>query len=170
MSSNEPPDPVDRLRRRAEQGDTDAQNQLDEMVNRLVGRAIRGETDARDQLVDLFYEQVFRYAYKLLRHNEQDAEDATQDVFCQALLKLESVETSFTGWLFRIARNHCIKMAKKRDKQATPSLEEAQIKADPSPGPSALLERAEEALALNQAIEALPEGDKEVVHLRYYAG
>jgi RNA polymerase sigma-70 factor, ECF subfamily len=58
------------------------------------------------QLVEQHYESLFRYAFRLSGCSS-DAEDLTQDAFCQAQLKLRQLRdaTRVKAWLFSILRN-----------------------------------------------------------------
>src|SRR5688572_10755829 len=59
-----------------------------------------------DALVDGHYASLYRYAYRL-SGTSQDAEDLTQEVFCQAQKKLFQLrdQTKAKSWLFSILRN-----------------------------------------------------------------
>jgi RNA polymerase sigma-70 factor (ECF subfamily) len=58
------------------------------------------------QLVDQHYESLYRYAYRL-SGSSADAEDLTQDAFCQAQLRLGQLRDPgrVKPWLFSILRN-----------------------------------------------------------------
>jgi RNA polymerase sigma-70 factor, ECF subfamily len=58
------------------------------------------------QLVEQHYESLFRYAFRL-SGSSSDAEDLTQDAFCQAQLKIRQLRdaTRVKAWLFSILRN-----------------------------------------------------------------
>jgi RNA polymerase sigma-70 factor (ECF subfamily) len=59
-----------------------------------------------EQLVDEHYASLYRYAYRL-SGSAVDAEDLTQDTFCQAQRKLAQLRDGARakGWLFSILRN-----------------------------------------------------------------
>ncbi len=65
-----------------------------------------GRTKKVEQLVAAFYQPLYRYAYRL-SGSPQEAEDLTQEAFCQAQLKLGQLrdETRAKAWLFSILRN-----------------------------------------------------------------
>jgi len=58
------------------------------------------------KLVQQHYEGLYRYAFRLCG-SAADAEDLTQEAFCQAQLKLGQLHDSdrIKGWLFSILRN-----------------------------------------------------------------
>ena len=59
-----------------------------------------------EQLVGAFYEPLYRYAYRL-SGSPQEAEDLTQETFCQAQNKLGQLRDPdrAKAWLFSILRN-----------------------------------------------------------------
>ena len=59
-----------------------------------------------EQLVGAFYEPLYRYAYRL-SGSPQEAEDLTQETFCQAQNKLGQLRAPgrAKAWLFSILRN-----------------------------------------------------------------
>ena len=59
-----------------------------------------------EQLVGAFYESLYRYAYRL-SGSPQEAEDLTQETFCQAQNKLGQLRDAdkAKAWLFSILRN-----------------------------------------------------------------
>ena len=65
------------------------------------------------------YGAVFRYVLSLT-HNEQEAEDITQDVFLRALSAKESFsgDSSLYTWLCSIAKNQLINRQKKQKRNA----------------------------------------------------
>jgi RNA polymerase sigma-70 factor (ECF subfamily) len=65
-----------------------------------------GRSQKVEQLVTAFYEPLYRYAYRL-SGSPQEAEDLTQEAFCQAQSKLGQLrdESRAKAWLFSILRN-----------------------------------------------------------------
>lgn len=68
-----------------------------------------------DELLLQFHRPIYKYCYHMLRH-EQDAEDATQDVFIKAFQSMERAEPilSTSAWLYKIAHNHCLNLLRRR--------------------------------------------------------
>lgn len=82
----------------------------------LVRRVLAGQTDDFRVLVDRHQQSIFRFASGLLG-NQEEAADATQDVFLAAFAKLSGYDSSraaLATWLFTIARNRCINLLKQR--------------------------------------------------------
>jgi RNA polymerase sigma-70 factor (ECF subfamily) len=91
-----------------------------------VGRAFAGAPEidpallSEDtQMLTLLYERfrrpIYTYLYRLLG-NQEDAADATQEVFLRACLYWEKLRDreSQGEWLYRVATNLCIDMLRKR--------------------------------------------------------
>jgi RNA polymerase sigma factor (sigma-70 family) len=86
----------------------------------LVGRAVSGERQALEQLVQRHQAWVYNLAVRMLAH-PQDAEDATQEIFINAITRLASFEgrSRFRTWLYRIAVNHMLNMKRGRLERET---------------------------------------------------
>lgn len=87
----------------------------------LIARARTGDQDAFAGLVRLHQRQVYLLALRML-HDEDDANEAAQEVFLAAWQGLRSFrgDARLATWLYRIAYNHCLKVAEaqRRDAQA----------------------------------------------------
>ena len=83
---------------------------------RLVERFQAGDMDAFGTLYERWYERLYSYLRVILKRTH-DAEDATQQVFTQALEALPRYESRspFRAWLFAIARNHAIAQLRKEN-------------------------------------------------------
>lgn len=69
-----------------------------------------------NELVTSYYEDVYRFAYRL-SGNQADAEDLTQQTFLIACRKLHQVNdlSKVRSWLFTIVRNAFLKSTKSRE-------------------------------------------------------
>jgi RNA polymerase sigma-70 factor (ECF subfamily) len=68
------------------------------------------------ELVECYERDVFNMAYWMLG-NAEEAEDAAQEAFLRAYVKLssyDSARSSFKTWLLTITSNHCIDRLRKR--------------------------------------------------------
>jgi RNA polymerase sigma-70 factor (ECF subfamily) len=85
----------------------------------LVVRARDGDQDAFGVLVRLHQRQVYNLALRILRDSE-DAYEATQEVFLAAWQGLQGFrgQARFATWLYRIAYNHCLRVAESRRRDA----------------------------------------------------
>jgi RNA polymerase sigma-70 factor (ECF subfamily) len=97
----------------------------------LVERARGGDRAAQNALVERYYDDCWRYAYRLLG-DRADAEDAVQETFMRAIAALPRYadHERFRGWLFTILVNQCRNFALSRARRAlrftplTPDAEE----------------------------------------------
>jgi RNA polymerase sigma-70 factor (ECF subfamily) len=117
------------------------------------------------QLVDEHYAALYRYAYRLTG-SRTDAEDLTQDTFCQAQMKLHQVRdpARTKAWLFSILRNAYLHRARARKHEQAVPLEWAGDLPDRLP--EALPEVDPERL--QQALGELPEAFRTPIILYFF--
>ena len=140
----------------------------------LAERFQQGDAAAFEALVARYHRPVYHFAYRLLGRAE-DAEDATQDVFIQVYgaLPRARLDVPLRPWIYRIARNRCLDVLKRKRAIAFSALaaddDEAAVPdvPDADPLPDELAERADLQRLLGAAIDALPPAYREVVALRY---
>jgi RNA polymerase sigma-70 factor (ECF subfamily) len=74
----------------------------------LVSRIRTGDDSAATELVRRYYDDCWRYAYRMTGHRA-DAEDVVQDTFLRALRALDRYQEQhrFRAWLFSILTNRC---------------------------------------------------------------
>lgn len=133
-------------------------------LERVIGAAKRGDQEAIRYLYLRFADNVYGYARSILR-DEYEAEDVTQQVFARLMTAIGGYEqrtVPFSSWLLRITHNMSIDHIRRR--RAVP-VEEPRI-ADEGREEIA----AELSLTLREALEELPEEQREVVVLRHIAG
>ncbi len=148
----------------------------------LVARAKGGDFGAFEELVSRHEGRVYAIAMRILRQR-QDAEDATQTVFLNALEHLDGFreEAAFATWITRVAVNTALKWLRKREGIASVSLdggreaETGEIRHPeliaPWPGdPARLLAQKDLKRVLDEAIESLPEKHRLVFVLRDVEG
>ena len=113
----------------------------------LVAHARSGDQEAFAALVRLHQRQVYALALRMLRDAE-DAAEATQEVFLAAWQGLSGFrgDARFATWLYRIAYNHCLKLAERRRR-------ETQVRAEMA-AQSAREQRPAGALSARLALEA----------------
>ncbi len=150
----------------------------------LVRRAKAGELAAFEELTIRYERRVFTLALRIV-HQEQDAEDVTQQTFLDALEHLAGFreEASFATWLLRIATHAALKVLRKRKGLDTVSLEESTDPAESMGGlphpefiadwrlsPEQLVQRNETRLAVEDALNRLDEKHRLVFLLRDVEG
>ncbi len=80
-----------------------------------VALAQQGNQAAFAKIVEAYQRPIFNLCYRMLG-NPGEAEDAAQEVFIRAYLKLDSYdpERKFSSWLFSIASHYCIDRLRRR--------------------------------------------------------
>ena len=122
----------------------------------LVVRTLAGDRAAFGTLVERYEEPVRRVARAVL-HDVHDADDAAQDTFLTALLKLDHYDQRrpFRPWLLRMATNLAIDRRRRRTRRRMAHLEPDA--ATELPGPDVSAERAVLQERLREALQELPE-------------
>jgi RNA polymerase sigma-70 factor, ECF subfamily len=149
----------------------------------LMVRYQRGDRQAFAALVRRHHRPLYNFVLRQL-HKPSTAEDVTQDVFLRVVQNASEFkhEARFSTWVYTIARNLCIDQLRKAVHRRHPSLdqpmgpgEDARVLgdgvADEHPGTSAERSAASSEMMaiLVQAVEALPEEQREVFLLREVA-
>src|SRR5579884_3283548 len=118
-----------------------------------------------EELVESHYASLYRYAYRL-SGSPQEAEDLTQDTFCQAQKKLEQLRdpARARGWLFSILRNGYLHRLRASKQENCVSLDG--VGDIPDRLPESLPEV--EPAALQRALSELPETFRTPVILFYF--
>ena len=81
-------------------------------------------------IIDKYQKKLVRYVNNLIK-NEDKSIDVVQESFIKAYINLNSfnIEKKFSSWIYRIAHNQAINLAKKYQKE-TPLLEDWDFKSD----------------------------------------
>lgn len=128
--------------------------------NELIDRTLAGDSSAFGILVDKYQDRVYNLALPIVG-NVDDAMDAAQETFLQALAHLGSFRKSsrFYTWLYRIAYNSAVGLLRRR--RRTVSVDtvieeygetfEANVEA-----PDARASLSDDARLLKKALEKLP--------------
>jgi RNA polymerase sigma-70 factor (ECF subfamily) len=126
----------------------------------LIGRANRGDTTALEELYRRHKEWVVGLAFRLT-NNREDALDVLQDSFAYFFRKFPGFEltTNLRGFLFPVVRNTALSVIRKRKKVV--DIDEARQ--------PARLEWGETRGDLERLVAKLPEGQRQVVLLRFGA-
>ncbi len=141
----------------------------------LIRAAAHGDRDAFARLVDLHKRAVFGLCVRLLQDREE-ARDAAQETFVRAWSAMGTYDPShpFAPWVLRIARNHCVDLARRRipkaqrvelDAPAHGGAEPPQLVDGATAGADEQLAHAQLTTSLEGAVAALPPNYREVVHL-----
>jgi RNA polymerase sigma-70 factor (ECF subfamily) len=135
-----------------------------DLTQRAVTRAKAGDSEGLHYLYVRYADDVLRYVAGFIR-DHHEAEDITQNVFAKlmtAINKYEERAVPFDAWILRVARNAALDYL--RAKRAIPT-EEVRLT------DTGRTETAQDrGRALRQALEDLPEDQREVLVLRHIAG
>jgi RNA polymerase sigma-70 factor, ECF subfamily len=134
-----------------------------------IEQALAGDKQAFAQIVERYSGAVYNLAYRMLG-SAQDAEDAAQEIFLRAYMRLASYdrERKFSTWLLTVASNYCIDRIRRR-RYAWVTLDDVAYSL-PSlgAGPERSALQREQREAVQQAIQALPENYRLITVLRYW--
>jgi RNA polymerase sigma-70 factor (ECF subfamily) len=134
------------------------------LTQQAVTRAKTGDSEGLHYLYVRYSDDVLRYVTSFVR-DSHEAEDITQNVFAKlmtAIKKYEQREVPFDAWILRVARNAALDHL--RAKRAIPT-EEVRL-VDTGRAQTSL----DRGRALRQALEDLPEDQREVLVLRHIVG
>jgi RNA polymerase sigma-70 factor (ECF subfamily) len=137
----------------------------------LLARARGGDRTALEQLLQEIAPLVQRFGLRMCRH-QADAEDVLQDTLLAVVHHLGEFEgrSSLASWVFMLARTACAR--RRRGAKNRPHLPEEAAGDRPALGsdPEAAADQGELRAALEQALQALPEDQREVLLLRDMEG
>lgn len=135
----------------------------------LLQRYAAGDREAAGQIAARHLPQVFRHARRLLG----DAA-AAEDVAQEAMMRLWKVapawrvgEAKVGTWLYRVTANLCTDQLRRR---RTVGLDAAAEAPDPGPDAAGRIQTAARRDALQDALDSLPERQREAVVLRHIEG
>lgn len=96
-----------------------------EEIESLVKLAQQGDEQAFGTLVDKYKDSIYTYIARML-HDRTEAEDVAQEAFIRAYEALPGFRgaASFQTWLYRIATNLAIDVARRRGRRTGFSLDE----------------------------------------------
>ncbi len=129
----------------------------------LLQRSLAGDLEAWGEIVKNYKEAVFGVTVAILR-NRADAEDATQEAFIRAYLKLRHYDLSrkFSTWLLTVAANVAKNMLRKRRR------EEPLPKLHWAPDPAQEAWREKMCEVVKEVVWSLPEIYRAPLVLRYW--
>ncbi|MFN3385335.1 MAG: RNA polymerase sigma factor [Candidatus Thermochlorobacter sp.] len=122
------------------------------------------------ELVRRYQEKVYWVCRRMLKSHE-DADDVAQNVFIKVHQALQNFngESEFYTWLYRIATNETINFLRAQNVRYADSIDDMLIEPKASEAePIEVIGQAEEKQLIAEAIDALPEKQKQVFMMRYY--
>jgi RNA polymerase sigma-70 factor (ECF subfamily) len=143
-----------------------------ESESRLLERAKAYDVDALAEIYDHYEARIYSYIYHRVG-NQTVAQDLTSHVFLRVLEAIQhdrTWESSFSGWLYRIAHNLVIDHYRRRGRATQVSFDSLPTLSAHGEGPEDAAERALLAERLRFAINRLTEEQAQVVTLRFLEG
>jgi RNA polymerase sigma-70 factor (ECF subfamily) len=132
----------------------------------------KGDMAAFEALYDRYQKRLFHFILRFAGQRSL-AEDILQETFLRLLIRRKSYRkgSRFSTYLFTIARNLCLDALKSWERRHLLLSQEEEIEraADKSKGPDKILEETETAKIIQNAIEALPADQREVLILNKYS-
>lgn len=141
------------------------------MDDTLIDRARQGDAVAMNTLLEEVAPAVRRFGLRMCRH-EADADEVMQDTLLAVVKNLPSFEgrSSLSSWVFTLARTACSRKRRGLKNQPHVSDEDAPEPAAHHPDPEEAVEKRQLAERVAAAIDALPQEQRDVLHLRDVEG
>jgi len=132
-------------------------------------RAVREKSEKGFRLLMQKYKQPIYWHIRRLVVAHDDAQDATQETFIRIFRSFDKFrdDSSFRGWIFRIATNEALRLIDSR-KQCQVSLDEESNSASRIMADNYVDYTDLEAVKLQKAILSLPTKQQATFNLRYY--
>ena len=132
-------------------------------------RAIREKSEKGFRLLMQKYKQPIYWHIRRLVVVHDDAQDATQETFIRVFRSFDKFkdDSSFRGWIFRIATNEALRLIGYR-KQGQTSLEEDENGVNRIASDNYVDYTDLEAVKLQKAILSLPTKQQATFNMRYY--
>jgi RNA polymerase sigma-70 factor (ECF subfamily) len=145
-------------------------NYLNETDETLVMLTLAGEQRAYEALVTRYHKTVVAAAFSVTRTHFM-AEDAAQDAFVTAWMKLDTLQApaKYGAWVCRIARN-CARNMIDRYRAFLPLdvVNNLAVSHGEVQSPAEILELSEDRREVSDSVAALPEKVREIIRLHYY--
>jgi RNA polymerase sigma factor (sigma-70 family) len=115
--------------------------------------------------------KLFRFASRLLG-NEEEAKDVVQEVLIRVWNGRDQMEQvqNWEAWCMRITKNLSLDRLRSQKRKATDPIDEAFDLRHETLSPLETTELGESMIRINQLIAALPEKQRQVIHLRDVEG
>ena len=126
----------------------------------LIERVLNGDSEGFNLLVRQWEKPIYNFILRMVG-NRDEAMDLCQDVFLKAFRELGALKDRdrFAAWLYRIAHNTCYSRLRK-------DIGKTYVELDPETG--ARSASMENRIAVQKALQQLPEDQREVVVLKVY--
>lgn len=127
---------------------------------KIIERVLKGDTEAFNLIVRQWEKPIYNFIYRLIGDRDE-AMDLCQDSFMKAYRELATLKDRdrFSAWLYRIAHNTCYSRLRK-------DIGKTFVELDPDSG--AVRTPIENRLAVEKALQHLPEDQRETVVLKVF--
>ena len=127
---------------------------------KIVERVLKGDTEAFNLLILQWEKPIYNFIYRLIGDREE-AMDLCQESFMKAYRELATLKDRdrFSAWLYRIAHNTCYSRLRKDIGKTFVELQ---------PDTSSHRSSVEIGLAVEKALQQLPEEQREAVVLKIF--
>jgi RNA polymerase sigma-70 factor (ECF subfamily) len=127
---------------------------------KIVDRVLNGDSEAFNLLVRQWEKPIYNFIYRLIGDREE-AMDLSQESFMKAYRELATLKDRdrFSAWLYRIAHNTCYSRLRKDIGKTFVELQ---------PETRAGKSSVESQLAVEKALQQLPEEQREAVVLKVF--
>jgi len=127
---------------------------------KIIERVLKGDTDAFNLLVRQWEKPIYNFIVRMIGDRDE-AMDLCQDAFMKAYRELNTLKDldRFSAWLYRIAHNTCFSKLRKDQGKTFVELQ---------PETRAARSSIENRLAVEKALQNLPEDQREVVVLKVF--
>ena len=142
---------------------------IDDPDGELVARVANGDRTAARAIMARHLPKILNLGRRML-NDHTEAEDVAQDVFVRVwthAARWQPGQAKFETWLHRVAINLCYDRLRRRP---TSHLDDVPEMADDAPTPVARLVDAQLAKSVNDALQQLPDRQREAVVLCHYQG
>lgn len=152
---------------------------ISEMTDReLVEKILDGGEDLFGELVERYQGRLINYVARITRKRE-DSPDLVQEIFIKVYMALDRYDSkyNFSTWVFRIAQNAAIDVVRKKGLDETSLTvvdrdgggeRDMEIEADVV-SPHRALSNKEMSVAMEEAINSLPDDYRDLIQLRHFA-
>lgn len=140
------------------------------------GAAMNPTQPIRPEVLSSIYTDHYHYVLRVCRRffrQPEDAEDAAAEVFLKLyrILHQKNEALPFRPWVSQVAWRHCIDKLRKRKREQSSSLEDADFESIPDrsiPSPLSQLLRKDKHRQVREQLTRLPERYKAPLMLLYY--
>lgn len=142
---------------------------IDDPDGELVARVANGDRTAARAIMSRHLPKILNLGRRML-NDHTEAEDVAQDVFVRVwthAARWQPGQAKFETWLHRVAINLCYDRLRRRP---TSNLDDVPEMADDAPTPVARLLETQLARTVNDALQQLPDRQREAVALCHYQG